>query len=200
MNPIAPKNFPSVAIAVPSGLSVHADFCMSLAAMCYNLNELPMLLVSAKSSIVADGRNIGVRAAQDGQAEYVLFLDSDMTFPKDTLLRLLMRDVDVIGATYSRRTPPLRPLGETLPQQPADAPAGLVEMSRMPTGCLLVRTSVFRRLREPYFRYRIDEDHGRIIGEDYDFCDRIRDLGIRIWCDPLLSKELGHIGQQVFTI
>jgi len=81
-----------------------------------------MSIVVGKSSIVADARNLGLEYAQKYGAEYVLFIDSDMTFPKDALLKLLVRQVDIIGATYSRRTAPFHFLGDILPEQPADAP------------------------------------------------------------------------------
>src|SRR5204863_286060 len=102
--------------------------------------------VVGKSSIVADARNLGLEYAQKYGAEYVLFIDSDMTFPKDALLKLLVRQVDIIGATYSRRTAPFHFLGDILPEQPADAPKGLLEMSRIPTGFLLIKATVFDKL------------------------------------------------------
>ncbi|MGH1572001.1 glycosyltransferase family 2 protein [Methylobacterium sp. P31] len=201
-NPLqaAPAVFPHVTIAIPCGTMVHADFAVSLGSMMHSLGEMPMSLVVGKSSIVADARNMGLEFAQKYNAEYILFIDSDMTFPRDALLRLLVRNVDIIGATYSRRTAPFHFLGDILPEQPADAPKGLLEMSRIPTGFLLVKASVFERLKRPYFRFRVDEEQGVNIGEDYDFSDRVRSLGYRIWCDPYLSKELGHIGEQAFKL
>ena len=65
-------------------------------------------------------------------------------------------------------------------------------MRRIPTGCLLIRMSVFDALAKPYFRYVIDEVGGEIVGEDYVFCDRAREAGFRIWCDAALSLEIGH--------
>ena len=73
-------------------------------------------------------------------------------------------------------------------------------MARIPTGCLLIRMSVFDKLPRPYFRFESNEESGDIIGEDYIFCDRARAAGFRVWCDPALSHEIGHIGQQVFKI
>lgn len=196
----APSTFPHVAIAVPCGTMVHADFAVSLSAMMHSLGEMPMSIVVGKSSIVADARNMGLDFAQKLNAEYILFIDSDMTFPRDALLKLLIRNVDIIGATYSRRTAPFHFLGDILPDQPDDAPKGLLEMQRIPTGFLLVKATVFEQLKRPYFRFRVDEENGVNIGEDYDFSDRVRALGFRIWCDPYLSKELGHIGEQSFKL
>jgi hypothetical protein len=199
-HPGVPAVFPHVAVAIPCGTMVHADFAVSLGTMMHTLGEMPMSIVVGKSSIVADARNLGLDYAQKFNADYILFIDSDMTFPRDALLRLLVRNVDIIGATYSRRTAPHHFLGDILPEQPVDAPKGLLEMTRIPTGFLLVKSSVFERLKKPYFRFRVDEEAGVNIGEDYDFSDRVRSLGFRIWCDPYLSKELGHIGEHAFKL
>jgi hypothetical protein len=191
---------PRIAIAVPSGDMVHADFAMSLARMCALTQGLRLNIISNKSSIVAIARNNGVWLAQEFKADYLLFLDSDMMFPESTLWRLLMHRQDIVGATYSKRVPPYPTLGTVLPGEVAQTPSGLIEMARIPTGCLLIRMAVFEKLSRPYFRFDENEETGDIIGEDYVFCDRARAAGFRIWCDPTLSHEIGHIGQQVFKI
>lgn len=189
-----------IAIAIPSADMVHADFAMSLARMCVVTNGMLVNVINNKSSIVAIARNSGVQIAQDFGAHYLLFLDSDMMFPETTLLRLLTHRQDIVGATYSKRVPPYPTLGTVLPGEVAQTPSGLIEMARIPTGCLLIRMSVFEALPRPYFRFESNEETGDIIGEDYVFCDRARAAGFRIWCDPALSHEIGHIGQQVFKI
>lgn len=195
--PEATGQLPKVAVVVPSGDMVHADFALALAGMCHSSGALTVDIFSAKSSIVAEARNIGVDLALEAGAEYMLFLDSDMTFPRTALLWLLLHRQDVVGATYPKRVPPYTVLGTPVEPAAADAPARLIEMTRIPTGCLLIRMSVFERLSRPYFRFGINEDTGHILGEDYMFCDRVREAGFRIWCDWALSQELGHIGQQV---
>ena len=193
------SSLPSVAICIPSGATVHADFSLCLATMVHGLGQIPLGFMSAKSAIVADARNMGVDFARQIGATFLLFIDSDIIFPRDALQRLLVRNLDVVGASYSRRTPPLHALGEISPQQPAHAQSGLVLMTRMPAGFLLVRTSVFDDLTRPIFRFRADEQSGTNVSEDYDFCDRLRLAGRKIWCDRQLTSELGHIGQQIFT-
>ena len=189
-----------IAIAVPSGDMLHADFAMSLARLCASTQGMRLNVINNKSSIVAIARNNGVQLAQELDAHYLLFLDSDMTFPESTLWRLLMHRQDIVGATYAKRVPPYATLGSVLPGEVEQTPSGLIEMVRIPTGCLLIKMSVFEKLPRPYFRFDADEATGDIVGEDYVFCDRARAAGFRIWCDPALSHELGHIGQQVFKI
>jgi GT2 family glycosyltransferase len=88
-------------------------------------------------------------------------------------------------------------LGTALHSEPTCDEQGLTEMKRVPTGCLLIRMTVFEALSEPYFRFLNDEETGEILGEDYVFCDRAREAGFRIWCDAKLSLEIAHIGQQI---
>ena len=179
---------------------VHADFALALAGLCNSTPPIETPIVNVKSSIVAIARNNGVARAQELGADYLLFLDSDMVFPRSTLLRLLAYGRDIVGATYLRRTPPFAILGARLAEAPAPDAPGLAEMQHLPTGCLLIRMKVFEAMTRPYFRFRHDETTGDVIGEDYDFCDRARELGFRIWCDAALSFEIGHIGQTIYRI
>jgi len=189
-----------VAVAIPSGDTVQADFALSLAGMCHSTGGIAVDLFSCKSSIVAEARNIGVRHALEAGAEHLLFIDSDMVFPRDSLLRLLRRRQDIVGATYVKRVPPHTPLGTPAEPVGTDGGGELLEMARLPTGLLLIRTEVFTRLNRPHFRFGVDEERGVIVGEDYLFCDVVRKAGYRVWCDCVLSREIGHIGQQVFRM
>lgn len=189
-----------VAVAIPSGDTVQADFALSLAGMCHSSGGIVVDLFSCKSSIVAEARNIGVRHALESGAEHLLFVDSDMVFPRDSLLRLLRRRRDIVGATYVKRVPPHDPLGAPVDPVSADETGELLEMTRLPTGLLLIRTEVLRRLKPPFFRFGVDEERGVIVGEDYLFCDTVRRAGCHVWCDCPLSREIGHIGQKVFRM
>jgi hypothetical protein len=190
---------PRIAIAVPSGDMVHADFAMAYAQLCMASAGLPLRLITAKSSIVAEARNTGVHRAREADADFLLFLDSDMVFPPTTLLRLLLLKKDIVGATYTKRVAPFEILGTKLPDQPTLLAGDLLEMQRMPTGCLLINMRVFDKLAKPYFRFDVDAQ-GQIVGEDYVFCDRAREAGFQIWCDAVLSRELGHIGQSIHRL
>jgi hypothetical protein len=190
---------PRVAIAVPSGDMVHADFAMAYAQLCMASAGLQLQLITVKSSIVAQARNNGVEFARNFRADYILFLDSDMLFPPTALFRLLLHRKDIVGATYTKRVAPFEILGSQLAGQPTAPSGDLLEMQRIPTGCLLIKMAVFDKLAKPYFRFDIDAD-GAIVGEDYVFCDRAREAGFRIWCDAAMSREIGHIGQAVHRL
>ena len=193
------SSLPRVAIAVPSGDMVHADFAMAYAQLCMASAGLPLQLITVKSSIVAQARNNGVEIARGFGADYIFFLDSDMLFPSTALFRLLLHRKDIVGATYTKRVAPFEILGTKLAEQPAVLSGDLLEMQRIPTGCLLIKMDVFEKLSKPYFRFDVDAQ-GSIVGEDYVFCDRAREAGFRIWCDAVMSREIGHIGQSVHRL
>jgi len=190
---------PRVAIAVPSGDMVHADFAMAYAQLCMASAGLPLQLITVKSSIVAQARNNGVEHARDFKADFIFFLDSDMLFPPTALFRLLLHGKDIVGATYTKRVAPFEILGTKLAEQPAVLSGDLLEMQRIPTGCLLIKMAVFDKLSKPYFRFETDS-HGAIIGEDYVFCDRAREAGFQIWCDAVMADLPGHNGQSVHRL
>jgi GT2 family glycosyltransferase len=178
---------------------VHADFAMAYAQLCMASAGLPLQLITVKSSIVAQARNNGVELARGFGADYILFLDSDMLFPSTALFRLLLHRKDIVGATYTKRVAPFEILGTKLAEQPAVLSGDLLEMQRIPTGCLLIKMDVFEKLSKPYFRFDIDAQ-GAIVGEDYVFCDRAREAGFQIWCDAVMSREIGHLGQSVHRL
>ena len=185
-----------VAIAIPSGDMVHADFAMRLATLCLNPGARAFI-VNAKSSLVMIGRNQCVEAARMAKATHVLFLDSDLTFPHDLMSRLLAHGEDIVGGLYVQRVPPHAPLGVTSEGRQEAVTSGLKKMKQMPTGCLLIKTSVFDKLPKPWFNTK--EVGEKIMGEDYYFCERATAAGFEIWCDGSLSRDIAHIGQTAFV-
>ncbi len=191
---------PKAAVCFVSGDHVHADFALSLAGLCASAHPIEISIINAKSSIVAEARNRCVALAREHAADVLLFVDSDMVFPRTTLRQLLDQDKDIVGATYPRRVAPHSVLGAALPGGRVEREGALVEMRHLPTGCLMIRMKVFDALKGLGFRFLSDPETGVITGEDYDFCDRARAAGFSVWCDTALSFEIGHIGQSIHRL
>lgn len=191
-----------IAVCYLSADMVHADFAMCLAGLCMRSAAagLEIEVVNAKTSIVAEGRNMAVERAREWGADAMLFLDSDMRFSKETLLRLLEHGKDIVGASYCRRVPPHKLLGAIRTDGMPDENPELVEMRHLPTGCMLIDMTVFERLTKPYFRFETDERLGAIRGEDYVFCERAINAGLQVWCDVPLTFVIGHIGQRTYQV
>lgn len=208
-----------VAICIPSGDLVHADFAMSLAALTYQCGPIevngerfepvPVALVNVKDSLVVSGRNKCVAEARLLDVTHVLFVDSDIVLHPHTLRRLLSHDRDIVGATYMQRAEPYALLGKGLDGKPlaetitnTRVTAGDVsEVSALPGGCMLVKMAVFDAFAvndlpfQTPLMQRPDGSGPQIEGEDYFFCRRARELGFSIWLDWASSFQAVHLGQ-----
>ncbi len=60
-------------------------------------------LFTAQGTLIFDQRNSLVQSAIDIKADYMLFIDADMRFPKDTLKILLSHDKEIIGVNATTR-------------------------------------------------------------------------------------------------
>lgn len=183
---------PLVLIGLPCGDMMHSETAQCIWGVGRATAKSRQGLVMAHSSIVAAARNNCVGGAQQAKGDYLMFIDSDMIFPPDTIDRLLAHGKDIVGGTYVRRGPPFDNLGSSIPEH-VDRTSGLVEMTHIPTGMLLIKMSVFDKLKKPYFRYGLNEDTGIIDGEDMTFSVMAREAGFKIFCDLDLSMELRHI-------
>jgi hypothetical protein len=211
------STLPKVAVCLPTFDHVHTGFAMSLAMLCSAAREHARLtLINHRSSLIHKARDLLVMEALKGEPDYILFLDSDLKFPAWTLGRLLSLEKNVVGASYIRRTPPHELLVKPLPgteQMVVDG--GVHEVALLPTGCLLVKADVFKRLGRPYFRspsferndatpevlrdYLLDELKPCTVGEDTWFCAAARAAGFKVWLDVDLTADIGHIGERIFA-
>lgn len=187
-----------VAICVPSGDEVKADFWISCHQLLVEMliAQIEPMLLNVRTSLIENSRFCVVKDALTRDADKVLFLDSDMTFPGNALTRLLAHKCSIVGATYVQRREPHAVLGYGNEDVPATA-VGLYPMVRMPLGCMLIDAEVFRHVPKPWFMPRYQPETDDIVSEDYAFCDAAIATGYDIWCDLDLSHELGHIGQQI---
>jgi GT2 family glycosyltransferase len=148
---------------------------------------------------VHENMNNLVRLAQEKKASHIFFVEHDMVFEPDTLGRLLEQDKDIISAPYSGRTLPLQPLvyqrgtDEELYMMSYDIwPKKPFKCYGVPTGCTLIKMSVFEKIKPPYFFFEHTEDGVIKMSQDIYFCKKANEAGIEVWCDPTIM--VGHIG------
>jgi hypothetical protein len=148
--------------------------------------------------------------------DYVLWLDSDMRFPKETFAHLIQHKVPIVGINYAkRRLPPdtvaIKTLGlvgsgdkpERLYPDPEET--GLVEVDAVGFGVLLMRMDDFRDIpplsEGAWFDQRYIPETDQWIGEDVSFCIMLREkMGMKILVDQDLSYACAHIGQFEYTL
>jgi len=166
-----------------------------------------IVLARNQSSILSESRQNISKSAVEAGADWVLFVDSDMRFPKYTIERLIAHDVDVVSVNCSKRKRPVGPTarkknghisGESQSIWPDKDVHGLEQVETVGFGVILIRASVFKRLGWPWFCQPWVENVQRWVGEDIYFCGRCQEAGIPIYIDHDLSWEVRHIGDYEF--
>lgn len=156
-------------------------------------------IFTSKYGRVDDMRNALVNDALRSKADLIFWMDSDMTFPVDVIPRLLVHldsdpKLEAVSGLYTYKTPPFLPHVYPKLEDGRFRVAATIYVDRPMIvqgagfGCLLMRTSVFKRMKRPYFKMVID-DEGKITeGEDLGFCKRAK---MKMVLDPKIS--CGHL-------
>ena len=165
---------------------------------------------TARNNMVAGFKELKGDQAVDA----ILWIDADMMFPPDALLRLLSHRVPIVGADYRLRMPPFPRIGHWVNPEnpfadyipiPDDAPqTGLDDnFAVLGFGLILTHMRVFDHpeWQRPWFirtwmpnAIRSDNLDG-FSTEDSIFCTMARACGFKIHCDLDLTREVSHIGQ-----
>jgi hypothetical protein len=151
------------------------------------------------STILINQRERLIEQAIEVKSEWVLWLDSDMMFPSTTLLRLLAHKQDIVACNYMKRSQPFKSVtfmdtNDWESWVPIKSEDELLTVEATGMGCLLMRTSVFQRLKKPYFEYTFQPTTKDWLGEDFTLFKKLNSLGYQLKIDMNLSNEIYHIG------
>lgn len=202
--PVQPQGRPpSVMILVPAMEMVNAEFSQHLAMAAANLVAAGVRINCAFNigSVITIARRNLVEIFMNSDFDYAWWIDSDMKFPIDTPLRLLQRNVPLVGANYRRRRFP-NPGFTGMMGQPGsftelvtdDNSPAMQDVDVIPHGCVMVHRSVYQKIAQPHYLQEFIPEMNLEIGEDIYFCRKAREAGFQVWCDHELSRELSHIG------
>jgi hypothetical protein len=181
----------------------YADFAFSLGILYgYCIGKgMNAVIDQVKTTLICYGRNMQVHRALAINASHILFLDADMQFPKTTLERLMNRNKDIVGCTYSQRRSPRWYTHRTLDNLRSIPMDGreLFKVASLGMGCVLIKADVFKKIARPWFEVeysgQLDQNGmDEHTSEDVTFYDRARLQGFDIWCDWELSQQIKHIG------
>jgi hypothetical protein len=163
-------------------------------------------------SVVTRARNMIADQFLKSDCDSLLFIDADMTFEPESVIRLLAFNQEkpiVAGAYEARKEGKVYILtldhdedGNLLMDD-----MGLVKAKRVATGFMMIQRQVFEVLAKKHpewYHKDVNSDNmlysffdflvtpGGYIGEDFLFCQRAIDAGFTCWIDPTI--KLGHMG------
>ncbi len=200
---------PTVLLAVPVMRGQLEPECLHslLAARSYfDERGIGHKVLTNECSLISASRNdMAMSFLNVTNADFLMWLDSDISFPPYGIYRLMKHDLDVVGGVYFRKEREARPLIMKLDEKNMfhtrwDIPrTGLFEVDAMGAGFLLVKRRVLEQFTPEVvlnigtpFGIGLDAN-GKEEGEDLSFCRRVRKLGFKVWADP--SIPLSHIGK-----
>jgi hypothetical protein len=202
-----PKYKIFVATPVHSECSIHyTQALLKFQKQCM-MNSIMVSFSLLKSSLVTQGRNLCVANFLKDPTNYthLLFIDSDIDFKFDTIMKMLKFDREVIATPYPmkhihwdqiwdrvqkgkiKNIEQLKRAGHAFPikldnQKGKEIPVvdGVIEVSHAPTGCMLIKKQVFDKMIKAYPNDKIEQativNGLAVIDEyNYNFFDTIHD-------------------------
>jgi len=169
------------------------------------------------SSIITRARNSLVNQFMESDCTEMLFIDSDIHFKHQDVLRIMAlgSDRDVLCGSYPRRAADQKFFTDIYYNEHGGVELtenGLLRVERIGTGFMFIRRHVIEKLIKdhPEWKYWVNVENKHhyslfdfkvtpegYMGEDYLFCDRVTEAGFKIYVDPEIN--LGHFGNTEFT-
>ncbi len=160
-------------------------------------------------AIVSKARNDLFAYAFRHDFDELVYVDADIAWGPDQLLKLLSHPVDVVGGIYPKKTPqedyPVNFISDKIKLQD-----GLLEVASLPTGFLRISKQAIKIFWEKSSSYTVNKENeeykmvfepgivgGRFISEDIIFCLKWREWGYKVYLDPYI--KLSHIGPNVYS-
>lgn len=183
----------SVLICIPTYENVAPETFKSVYGLQIDQNQGRPLFDFVKGYGCAQARNKCAKEAIDYSMDYLMFVDSDVILPSDSLVHMLEYDADIVMGIYPRRN---TTIGQTeifklgqknftdennlniaeIPSEPR------MDVKGGGMGCALIKTNLFKKLEYPWFKY-VEYDDGSTLSEDNYFCWTAGNIGARIQVD-----------------
>lgn len=189
-------------IAIPAMSMCPVPFAYSLATL---RRDCPSKISIISGAAVHEARNALAIEAIDNGCDRVLWLDSDMVFDDDLMIRLgedLDAGWDMVCGIYFKRRLPITPViysdidetsggTETYKEYPRDS---LFPIAGCGFGAVMTTTALLKEVADAYDTLPFTPMPK--LSEDLSFCMRAKNLGAKIGCDSRI--KVGHVGQITF--
>ena len=215
---------PSVYIAMPCYDSVKINTMLSVIKLVQQLGKSGIAVGNntMKSPLIHQARNYLTSVFLTTKYQYLLFIDSDVEFEPESVLRMLVAKKEIVCTPYRVKAEPLDKDIYTVefknPKTIPFLPGGLVEIEAGPTGLMLIDRKVFEKIMKKYPYLKIknkatpnaDKSHefyynffdfgfsdGYAMGEDVSFCWLARGSGFKIYANT--ESMTRHHGSYAWT-
>ena len=201
-----------VAICIPSRGEMEIGTAFDLAVMCAYDSRFRtghQAIYTVNGTLIFDQREkLAAEALKEG-ADYILWIDADMRFPKDTIERLISHNKPIVGVNATTRVVPVNGTAKnvhvdvenkvnTWETQISKGKTGLEQVTAIGCGVMMVKREVFENTPRPWFWFE-QLPGGKMLGEDVYFCVKAQDAGYDTFVDHDLSQMIGHVGSYTYS-
>jgi len=214
---------PSLFIAMPCYDSVKINTMLSVIKLVQFLGKsgIEIGINTIKTPLVHQGRNYLASSFLTTQYQYLLFVDSDVEFEPESVLKMLMAKKNIICTPYRVKAEDLTKHIYTVefknPKNIMVLAGGLVEIEAGPTGLMLIDRKVFEKIIKNHHDLKIINKHnpnagkthefyynffdfsfveGYAMGEDVSFCRLARGNGFKIYAN--IESSTTHHGSSAW--
>ena len=148
---------------------------------------------------ISAARSKVLRKALDAESDVIVFLDYDVSWTPEAMVKLLRTEGFVVAGTYRQKCPDEKYMGVILPG-PIVRDDGCIKAEKVPAGFLKVTRAAVSAFAKKYPELVFGDpmhpeldmfNHGAMdgiwYGEDYAFSKRWVDMGGEIWLIPDLD-------------
>ena len=217
----------SICIAMPCYDSVKINTMLSIFQLIQLLGKVKMEvgINTMKSPLIHQARNYLTAVFLTTEYSHLLFIDADVEFAPEAVLRMVTAKKDIICTPYRTKNPDLNNHTYTVkfpdPKVIPILPGGLVEIEAGPAGLMLIDRNVFEKIikNRPDLKIKnranealvqTDKSHsfyynffdfafeeGYTWGEDVSFCKLARKEGFKLYAN--IDSMTAHRGEYAWT-
>ena len=218
---------PSIFIAMPCYDSVKINTMLSIFQLIQKLGQskVEVGINTMKSPLIHQARNYLTSTFLTTEYTHLLFIDSDVQFQPEAVMRMLVSDKDVVCTRYRVKNEQVDKSIYTVkvpdPKVVPILPGGLVEIEAGPTGLMLIHRRVFKKIilsrpdlkiknranealvqteKSHGFYYNFFDfafEDGYTSGEDVSFCKLARANGFKLYANT--ESPPGHQGEHTWV-
>lgn len=176
-----------------------------------------MDIIYNESLIPRARNNLVAKFMGNKDATHLMFIDVDLGFEAESILKLLLNNQDIIGGLYPKKSLPISYVVNQV-ENPVTDGGDIVEISTLGTGFMLIKRHVIEKMiaHHPELKIRdslsyapeceiymyslfdtLIDPHHNYLSEDWTFCYRWRLMGGKVFANT--SIKLDHTGFYKFA-
>ena len=189
---------PKVYVATPCYDSMRVETTVSLLDTFSALggSGIECRFKSVKTSLVTHGRNLLTCGFLDSGFDYMLFVDADVEFKPEAIMRMLVPKKDIICTPYRVKNEPMVPEYAVKFKDSKDIkilPWDIVEIEEGPAGCMLIHRRVYEGLmkKRPDLKIKFDKPTQEKMNKEIGAEDAIDKYMYNFW-DTTFNLDTGE--------